>query len=104
MCRVGGEEENAWVAAEGWAFAYRRDSMHYVAEETAAKVAKRGIWGEVVAPRDWRRGERLRGCSIKGNIAESGTRIYHVPGGAMAAARASSQSGTQYRRARGKRS
>ena len=57
--------------------------------------------GDVVAPWDWRRGERLAGaataaqpaaprpaaqqgsgrCTIKGNIAKSGTRIYHMPGG-----------------------
>ena len=100
--RVGGEDVNTWMAAEGWAFANRRYSMGYVAEETAAKAAKHGIWrGDVVAPWDWRRGERLAGaataaqpaaprpaaqqgsgpCTIKGNIAKSGTRIYHMPGG-----------------------
>ena len=102
VCRVGGEDVNAWMAARGWAFAYRKYSMSYVAEEAAAKAAQRGIWqGDVVAPWDWRRGERLAGggtaaqpaaqrsaaqqnkgrCAIKGNISKSGTRIYHVPGG-----------------------
>ena len=98
VCRVGGEDVNAWMAAEGWAFAYRKYSTQYVAEETVAKAAKRGIWrGDVVAPWEWRRGERLAGtqnsghtadsrqgsgrCTIKGNIGRSGTRIYHVPGG-----------------------
>ena len=81
------------VAAEGWAFAYRKYSRRYVAEETAAKAARRGIWrGEVVAPWEWRKGKRLAGarpaaepgsgrCDIKGNIGKSGARIYHVPGG-----------------------
>ena len=72
--------------------------MSYVPEEAAAKTARRGIWrGDVVAPREWRRDERLavaqpaasrpaaqkeRGrCAIKGNISKSGKRIYHVPGG-----------------------
>ena len=102
VCRVGGEDLNAWMAAEGWAFAYRRFSMRYVAEESAAKAANRGIWrGDAVAPWDWRRGERLTGaatapqsgasrpaaqqrsgrCNIKGNIGKGGARIYHVPGG-----------------------
>ena len=91
VCRVGGKDVNAWMAAEGWAFAYRKYSQRYVAEEAAAKAAGRGIWrGEVVAPWDWRKGERLSAaapaagtgeCRIKGNISRSGTRIYHVPGG-----------------------
>ena len=102
VCWVGGEDVNAWMAARGWAFAYRKYSMSYVGEETAAKTAKRGIWrGDVVAPWEWRRGERLVGglsaaqpaasrpaaqkergrCAIKGNISKSGKRIYHVPGG-----------------------
>ena len=103
VCWVGGEDVNAWMAARGWAFAYRKYSMSYVGEEAAAKMAKHGIWqGDVVAPWEWRRGERLAGgrstaqpaasrpaaqqkergrCAIKGNISKSGTRIYHVPGG-----------------------
>ena len=102
VCWVGGEDVNSWMAARGWAFAYRRYSMSYVGEEAAAKRAKHGIWrGDVVAPWEWRRGERLTGgrsaaqpaasrpaaqkergrCAIKGNISKSGTRIYHVPGG-----------------------
>ena len=85
---------NAWMVAEGWAFAYRRYSNAYVGEESAARAARRGVWrGEVVPPWEWRTGKRLGGtrttarqesggrCSIKGNISKSGTRIYHVPGG-----------------------
>ena len=92
VCRIGGEDVNAWMVAAGWAFAYRRYSRSYVAAETAAKGARRGVWrGEVVAPWDWRKGKRLAGaaraaegkgrCAIKGNIGKGGTRIYHVPGG-----------------------
>ncbi len=92
VCRVGGDDVNAWMVAEGWAFAYRQYSMRYVAEEVAAKTAKRGVWrGDVVAPWDWRRGKRIVDagtavkrpgrCSIKGNISRDGERIYHVPGG-----------------------
>ena len=92
VCRAGGEDVNAWMVAAGWAFAYRQYSLRYVAEEMAAKAARRGVWrGDVVAPWDWRRGERIVGtettvvrggrCSIKGNISRGGERIYHVLGG-----------------------
>ena len=93
VCRTSGSDLNAWMVAEGWAFAYRRYSHAYVAEESRARSAQRGIWrGEVVAPWEWRRGKRLRGarpappresgrCAIKGNLGKSGKRIYHVPGG-----------------------
>ena len=93
VCAVAGRDLNAWMVSEGWAFAYRQYSRAYVAEETRARAARRGIWrGEAVAPWDWRRGKRLAGarapsrrggnrCNIKGNIGSSGKRIYHVPGG-----------------------
>ena len=93
VCSVSGMDLNAWMVAEGWAFAYRRYSNAYVAEESGARAARRGVWrGEVVPPWDWRRGKRLGGtrtttrqergrCNIKGNIGKNGTRIYHVPGG-----------------------
>ena len=93
VCSLSGTDLNGWMVAQGWAFAYRRYSRAYVAEESGARAARRGMWrGYVVPPWDWRRGERLAGtratsqrdsgrCTIKGNIGKSGTRIYHVPGG-----------------------
>ncbi len=94
VCTVAGRDLNRWMVAEGWAFAYRRYSRAYVAAESRARAARRGIWrGEAVAPWDWRRGKRLSGsgapaarrdgggCRIKGNIGRDGRRIYHVPGG-----------------------
>ena len=93
VCSASGRDLNAWMVEEGWAFAYRRYSTAYVAEESGARAARRGVWrGEVVLPWDWRKGKRLEGrrttiqqeggrCSIKGNIGKNGTRIYHVPGG-----------------------
>ena len=96
VCRASGEDINAWMVRQGWALAYRKYSRAYVAEESAAKAARRGMWrGQFVAPWDWRRGERLAGnrttssrtdgagCRIKGNISRNGSRIYHVPGGAF---------------------
>ena len=93
VCSLFGMDLNGWMVAQGWAFAYRRYSHAYVAEESGARAARRGMWrGDVVPPWDWRRGERLAGtrattqpdggrCTIKGNIGKNGARIYHVPGG-----------------------
>ena len=93
VCAVDGLDLNEWMTAGGWAFAYRRYSGDYVAAESRARAARRGIWhGAVVAPWEWRRGKRLPGsapaarrdgggCRIKGNIGRDGRRIYHVPGG-----------------------
>ena len=94
VCTAAGLDLNRWMVAEGWAFAYRRYSRDYVAAESRARAARRGIWrGEAVAPWDWRRGKRLPGsgapdagreggrCRIKGNIGRNGNRVYHVPGG-----------------------
>ena len=60
----------------------------YVSHETAAKAASRGLWrGDFVEPSRWRRRGAVRGRGgerhIKGNISRKGTRIYHVPGGAL---------------------
>lgn len=56
VCRLGEEDLNAWLVAEGWALAYRRYSMDYVDEEEAARAAGKGVWrGTFVPPWDWRR-------------------------------------------------
>ena len=108
VCRAEGEDLNAWMVAEGWALAYRQYSTDYIAEEERAKKSKRGIWvGEFIPPWEWRsqtpralppsfrtappsgtpstnaptEGARSGQCDIKGNISQSGERIYHVPGG-----------------------
>ena len=93
VCAAAGLDLNEWMVSQGWAFAYRRYSRDYVAAESRARAARRGIWrGEAVAPWEWRRGRRLPGsapaarrdgggCRIKGNIGRDGRRIYHVPGG-----------------------
>jgi len=56
VCRLGGEDLNAWLVSQGWALAYRHSSTDYVREETAARAAKRGLWrGRFVSPWVWRR-------------------------------------------------
>lgn len=92
VCRLNGEDLNAWLVAEGWAVAYREFSEDYVDEEETARARRLNIWnGSVQMPEAYRREQDGRGtnantrtdanCRIKGNISTSGERIYHVPGG-----------------------
>ncbi|MDE0035809.1 MAG: thermonuclease family protein [Deltaproteobacteria bacterium] len=58
-CSVARQDINAWMVANGWALAYRRYSRAYLAEESRARVAKRGVWrGDFVAPWKWREAQR----------------------------------------------
>lgn len=60
VCRVGGEDLNAWMVAKGWAMVDRRYPSDYIQQESEASASKLGIWqGDVVAPWEWRRGKRL---------------------------------------------
>ncbi|WP_114097842.1 thermonuclease family protein [Thalassospira profundimaris] len=78
---------NEFMVRSGWALAYRTYSLDYVHQEQLASNNKVGIWaGQFVSPWEWRRGVRLAktvnsDCPVKGNIAKSGERIYHVPTG-----------------------
>ena len=56
VCLVGGQDIGAWMVKSGWAIAYRKYSMDYVADEETAKSAKAGLWsGEFVNPWDWKK-------------------------------------------------
>jgi endonuclease YncB( thermonuclease family) len=57
VCSVTGEDINAWMAANGWALAYRYYSRDYVSQEEQASKSKLGIWqcSDFVPPWDWRR-------------------------------------------------
>lgn len=58
-CFVRDESINAWLARQGYALAYRRYSGDYVAEETEARNARRGLWsGAFDAPWKWRNDHR----------------------------------------------
>jgi len=110
-CRVDDEDLNAWMVRQGWALAFVRYSKAYVADETSARNAQRGMWaGAFIAPWDWRSRNRQTAmlgvlsvpitaqalllapasasgapspeCIIKGNVNRKGERIYHRPGGA----------------------
>ena len=55
ICRLGEQDLNRWMVANGWAVAYRKYSLDYVADEERAHLAKVGIWsGSFDMPWDWR--------------------------------------------------
>ena len=81
-CRIDGADLGQSLVRDGVAFAYRRYSSAYVADEVAAMREGRGLWaGEVALPETFRHSpEPVAGdCAIKGNISASG-QIYHRPG------------------------
>jgi endonuclease YncB( thermonuclease family) len=58
-CLVRDESLNAWLVRQGYAVAYRRYSGDYVAEESEARNARRGLWsGAFDAPWKWRNDHR----------------------------------------------
>jgi endonuclease YncB( thermonuclease family) len=109
-CTVGGEDVSRWLVRNGWALAFRRYSVAYVADEDYAREQKHGLWsGAFVAPWEWRRRSSATiilgavavpiqaqsrllsptatvqppdpGCAIKGNLKNIEQCIYHMPGG-----------------------
>lgn len=58
-CSVADQDLEAWMVEQGWAVAYRKYSLDYMAQEEQAKVARRGIWAsDFEMPWDWRRRNR----------------------------------------------
>jgi endonuclease YncB( thermonuclease family) len=55
VCFKVAEDLDRWMVTTGWAVAYRKYSLDYVADEERAKRAKLGIWsGSFEMPWDWR--------------------------------------------------
>ena len=55
VCFKGTEDLDRWMVANGWAVAYRRYSLDYVADEDAARRNRLNIWsGDSDMPWDWR--------------------------------------------------
>jgi endonuclease YncB( thermonuclease family) len=55
VCRAGDTNLNAWLVAEGWALAYRSQSLAYVQAEEAARELAKGLWaGAFEPPWVWR--------------------------------------------------
>lgn len=60
-CMVDGIDIESWMARNGWALAYRRYSMDYVADEDDARRSGQGLWaGPFTPPWDWRQARRAR--------------------------------------------
>ena len=86
-CLVDGRDIGRDLVHDGLALAYRKYSRAYVAEETRAARAGRGLHtGRMMHPTLFRLA-RIKGrlpedrqCRIKGNISGRGDRIYHLPG------------------------
>lgn len=86
-CRAGETDIGAQMVAQGLAWAFRRYSGDYTAEEASARADGRGIWQGAAQPAwDYRAdrwshaaGEAEDGCPIKGNISAKGEKIYHTP-------------------------
>jgi endonuclease YncB( thermonuclease family) len=108
-CRAGDVDLQRRMVADGYALAFVHFSKAFVGEEAQARQAGAGLWaGAFVAPWDWRhRNEKTvilgarsvpvsaraqllapvsgagapdPACLIKGNVARTGERIYHLPG------------------------
>jgi endonuclease YncB( thermonuclease family) len=85
-CFVGGQDINALMVRQGYAWAFVKYSSAYVREEAEARAEKRGIWQGPAVPAWEYRAQRWvsaaprapDGCAIKGNISRQG-RIYHMP-------------------------
>ena len=55
VCFKGSEDLNRWMVASGWAVAYKRYSLDYVADEAGAHRRQINIWsGGFEMPWDWR--------------------------------------------------
>ena len=58
VCMVADVELNRTMVREGWALAFVKYSDRYAADQSAAEVAKAGLWaGSFVKPWEWRLGE-----------------------------------------------
>ena len=55
VCFKSSTNLNAWMVAQGWAVAFRKYGIDYIAQEDDARIARRGIWaGSFEMPWDWR--------------------------------------------------
>jgi endonuclease YncB( thermonuclease family) len=61
VCFKGAEDLDRWMVRNGWAVAFRRYSLNYVADENTARQNRINIWsGEFDMPWDWRRQNQNR--------------------------------------------
>ncbi len=83
VCRAGKVNLNRWMVRQGHAVAYRKYSKAYVADERAAKAAKRGLWaGTFENPAKWRHRSRVsarRAARNKRARARGGRKLFPAP-------------------------
>ena len=92
-CFSNNENLNKKMVRQGMAWAFRKYSMDFVAEEKKAKIQRVGIWRGKSLPawlyrkKKWQRTVKYQtapgNCKIKGNISRRNRRvqkIYHLPG------------------------
>ena len=86
VCTADGRDVNAAMVDSGMAWAFRRFSDDYAANEDRARASGVGVWrADTQTPWDYRAQrwevaaqEAPEGCPIKGNISRNG-QIYHAP-------------------------
>jgi endonuclease YncB( thermonuclease family) len=86
VCRVGADDINGWMVAQGWATGYRHYSTDYINQEERAKKEKRGIWqcDEFEAPSEWRRNHPQQNNSQRPKTASPRPQpksVVYYPGG-----------------------
>lgn len=88
ICWARGVDLGETLVREGLAWAFRRYSDAYLAPESEARRAMRGVWRADTEPPWSYRAHRwdqaaaaspTPGCPIKGNVSRQGERIYHAP-------------------------
>ena len=61
VCFLGNEDLGRWMVLNGWAVAFRRYSLDYIADEDSARRGKMNLWsGDFEMPWDWRTRHRNR--------------------------------------------
>lgn len=85
-CHVNGADLGQAMVQNGFAKAYRKYAMDYVADEKSAAIGRVGLWATTfLDPAIFRANQGAvpmdAACKIKGNISRSSRqRIYHMPG------------------------
>lgn len=59
VCMSAGTNLNGWMVEQGWAVAFRKYGIDYIAHEEQARSAARGMWqGRFEMPWEWRASNR----------------------------------------------
>lgn len=86
-CTVFGQDMSLGIVNAGLAFAYRKYTQDYAVAEEFAAARDIGLHAsQVETPSQFRRTRAIGrippepSCAIKGNISDTGVRIFHLPG------------------------